>query len=73
MGYDNTGSPYDIMRTVKDGKFDQDAYRDYSPVFLPISFVLTYGVSFAALSSVLVHTWSESFHHTFGGTTLNGQ
>jgi len=35
---------------------DVAAYQNYSPLFLGTFFSLTYGVSFGALSSVIVHT-----------------
>lgn len=35
---------------------DVAAYKSYSPLFLGTFFSLTYGVSFGALSSVIVHT-----------------
>lgn len=35
---------------------DVAAYKEYSPLFLGTFFSLTYGVSFGALSSVIVHT-----------------
>jgi hypothetical protein len=36
--------------------FDREAYRKYSRVFLPITYVLSYGLQFAALASLLTHT-----------------
>lgn len=55
--YTNTGAPYDIMQVVTDGLFDVEKYRNYSPVFLPISFVMNYCLGFAALTAVVTHTY----------------
>lgn len=55
--FDNTGHPYDVSRILTpDFLFDQKAYEGYSPVYLPITYVLSYGVQFAALTSLVTHT-----------------
>ncbi|KAJ5772026.1 Oligopeptide transporter OPT superfamily [Penicillium odoratum] len=55
--FDNEGHPYDVSRILtSDFVFDQKAYEDYSPVYLPITYVLSYGVQFAALTSLVTHT-----------------
>jgi hypothetical protein len=55
--FDNTGRPYNVSRILtKEYFFDQKAYEDYSPVYLPITYVLSYGVQFAALTSLVSHT-----------------
>jgi hypothetical protein len=55
--FDNTGRPYNVSRILtKEFLFDQKAYEDYSPVYLPITYVLSYGVQFAALTSLVSHT-----------------
>lgn len=55
--FDNTGRPYKVSRILTpDFLFDQKAYEDYSPVYLPITYVLSYGVQFAALTSLVTHT-----------------
>lgn len=55
--FDNTGRPYKVSRILtKEFLFDQKAYEDYSPVYLPITYVLSYGVQFAALTSLVSHT-----------------
>ena len=55
--FDNTGKTYDVTRILTDDfVFDKEAYRKYSRVFLPITYVLSYGVQFAALASLLTHT-----------------
>ncbi|CAK7262797.1 hypothetical protein SEPCBS57363_000227 [Sporothrix epigloea] len=55
--FDNKGEVYDVSRILTSNfMFDEEAYRNYSRVFLPITYVLSYGVQFAGLSSLLTHT-----------------
>ncbi|KAJ5110719.1 hypothetical protein N7532_001254 [Penicillium argentinense] len=55
--FDNTGHPYNVSRILtSDFLFDKKAYDEYSPVYLPITYVLSYGVQFAALTSLVTHT-----------------
>lgn len=72
--FDNTGNVYDVSKILtKDFVFDRVAYGNYSRVFLPITYVLSYGVQFAGLAALLTHTacwhgkdiitqWKRSFH-----------
>jgi OPT family small oligopeptide transporter len=55
--FDNTGKVYDVSKILTpDFLFDREAYSKYSRVYLPITYVLSYGLQFAALSSLLTHT-----------------
>ncbi|KAJ9136480.1 OPT-domain-containing protein [Pleurostoma richardsiae] len=55
--FDNTGKVYDVSKILtKDFLFDREAYRNYSRVFLPITYVLSYGVQFAGLAALVTHT-----------------
>lgn len=55
--FDNKGKVYDVSRILtKEFVFDKEAYRSYSRVFLPITYVLSYGVQFAGLAALLTHT-----------------
>ena len=55
--FDDTGKPYDVSRILtRDYRFDPEAYRNYSKVYLPITYALSYGVQFAALSALVTHT-----------------
>jgi OPT family small oligopeptide transporter len=55
--FDNTGNIYDVSKILTpEFLFDKDAYRKYSRVYLPITYVLSYGLQFAALASLLTHT-----------------
>lgn len=54
--YDNTASPYNVSSILTpDFKLDVAAYEAYSPLYLSTTFSLCYGLSFATLSSLLVH------------------
>jgi OPT family small oligopeptide transporter len=55
--FDNRGEPYDVSKILtKDFVFDHNAYENYSRVFLPITYVLSYALQFAALSALITHT-----------------
>ncbi|KAH0844817.1 Glutathione transporter 1 [Fonsecaea pedrosoi] len=55
--FDNTGKPYDVSKILTPNfVFDKEAYDNYSKVYLPITYVLSYGVQFAALTALLTHT-----------------
>ncbi|KXX73898.1 Sexual differentiation process protein isp4 [Madurella mycetomatis] len=59
--YDNTGKHYDVSRVLSgDYTLDEEAYKNYSPLFLSTTFALAYGLSFAAISSLIVYTY---LHH----------
>ena len=77
--FDNTGKPYDVTKVLTpDFLFDREAYERYSPVYLPITYVLSYAVQFASLSALVTHTicwhgkdiWKQteqSFNHNDSG------
>lgn len=55
--FDNTGKVYDVARILTpEFLFDRAAYENYSRVFMPITYILSYGLQFAALASLLTHT-----------------
>ncbi|OMP82651.1 putative oligopeptide transporter [Diplodia seriata] len=55
--FDNTGKPYDVSKILTDNfLFDEKSYENYSRVFLPITYVLSYALQFAALTALLSHT-----------------
>jgi hypothetical protein len=60
--YDNTGLPYNASAILTDNIFDQAKYQAYSPVFMPITAALTWGMSFALYGGVIVHTFRTSDH-----------
>ncbi|PPQ81817.1 hypothetical protein CVT25_013653 [Psilocybe cyanescens] len=56
IAYDNTGSPYNITRVVNhDGTLNREAYAQYSPLYLPIAFVMSYGLSFLSITATITH------------------
>ncbi|KAK5144715.1 hypothetical protein LTR04_001483, partial [Oleoguttula sp. CCFEE 6159] len=55
--FDNTGKPYDVSKILTpDFLFDKEAYQNYSRVFLPVTYVLSYALQFAALAALITHT-----------------
>lgn len=57
QSYDNTGSVYNVTKILTpELELDLTKYEAYSPLFLSTTFSLTYGLSFAAISAVIVHT-----------------
>ena len=55
--YDRFGQIYNITRVLtSDYRFDPVAYNEYSPLFLPATFAMTYLVGFALLPSIIIHT-----------------
>ncbi|CAL1711504.1 unnamed protein product [Somion occarium] len=56
--YDRLGNPYNITRVLReDSTFDPVAFDNYSPLYLPASYAITYLVAFALSSCVVVHTF----------------
>ncbi|THC90533.1 hypothetical protein EYZ11_009996 [Aspergillus tanneri] len=54
--FDNKGQPYKVNRVMNpDGSVNAEAYRSYSPMFLPAGYAVTYGVAFANLTGIFVH------------------
>ncbi|EJT81694.1 hypothetical protein GGTG_01671 [Gaeumannomyces tritici R3-111a-1] len=59
--YDNTGAKYNVTRILtKDFTLDEEEYKKYSPLFISTTFAMAYGLSFAAIASLIVYTW---LHH----------
>jgi OPT family small oligopeptide transporter len=58
--YDNTGASYNVSRILTDDfRLDVEAYESYSPLFLSTTFALSYGLSFAAIASLIVYVYLE--------------
>ncbi|KAH7166496.1 OPT oligopeptide transporter protein-domain-containing protein [Dactylonectria macrodidyma] len=56
--FDNTGAAYNVSRVMNpDFSINDEAYAEYSPVFLSTTSVLSYGLGFASVTSILVHTY----------------
>jgi OPT family small oligopeptide transporter len=55
--FDNTGKIYNVSKILTpDFLFDREAYSQYSRVFLPVTYMLSYGMQFAGLAALLTHT-----------------
>jgi hypothetical protein len=66
--FDRFGDPYNITRVLKtDDTFNLTAYQEYSPLYLPATYAMTYLLAFALTTCVLVHTL---LYH--GRTLING-
>ncbi|CAE7113021.1 unnamed protein product [Rhizoctonia solani] len=55
--FDRWGEDYKPLNVIIDGQFDVEAYKAYSPLYISMTFALSYGLSFGALTSTVVHTW----------------
>ncbi|EEU46600.1 uncharacterized protein NECHADRAFT_38996 [Fusarium vanettenii 77-13-4] len=56
--YDNTGAPYNTTRILTpEFTLDEEEYKSYSPLFISTTFAMSYGLSFAAISSLVVYTY----------------
>ncbi|EGO00748.1 hypothetical protein SERLA73DRAFT_167007 [Serpula lacrymans var. lacrymans S7.3] len=66
--YDRFGKLYDVSRVLTpQGLFNQTAYDEYSPLYLPATYAVTYLLAFALSTCVIVHT---ILYH--GRSLLNG-
>ena len=66
--YDRFGDPYDVKRVLNDDhEFDPAKFAEYSPLYLPASFAITFLIAFALSSTMIVHT---VLYH--GKTVLHG-
>lgn len=55
--YDRFGNTYDVARVLNpDRSLNTTAYDEYSPLYLPGAYAITYLVAFTLSSAVLVHT-----------------
>lgn len=56
--FDNLGKTYNTTRVLNpDFTLNEEAYKAYSPLFISTSFAVTYGLSFAAITSLIVYTY----------------
>lgn len=56
--YDNTAKKYNVTRVLtKDLVFNEEAYKNYSPLFVPFSYLLSYALNFAAVMALFVHCY----------------
>jgi OPT oligopeptide transporter protein len=58
QAFDNAGNVYNLSRVVNpDGSFNSQAYQAYSPLFLPAAIAILYGLQFASITALVVHTF----------------
>ncbi|MCJ1324781.1 hypothetical protein MMC10_001443 [Thelotrema lepadinum] len=55
--FDNHGKVYDVSKILTpDFVFDEEAFKKYSPIYLPVTYFLSYAVQFAGLTALVTHT-----------------
>lgn len=61
--YDRYGAEYDVQSVINtEQSFNQTAYKEYSPLYMPVTYVAVYCIAFTLSTAVLVHT--ALFHGT---------
>ncbi|KAK2627016.1 hypothetical protein QTJ16_004191 [Diplocarpon rosae] len=56
--FDNTGASYNMTRVIDENlNFVLSNYEAYSPMYISLAYSLTYGLSFAAVTSMVFHTY----------------
>lgn len=56
--YDNMGNAFNVSRIVTpELTLNVQAYQEYSPLFISTTFAISYGLSFATITSLIVYTW----------------
>lgn len=54
--YDNTQNKYNVTKILNDDfSINFEKYKQYSPVYVPFSYLLSYALNFAAVTAVFVH------------------
>jgi hypothetical protein len=55
--YDRFGNTYNVSLILQpDDRFNETAYQEYSKLYLPATYAMTYFLGFALMTGVLVHT-----------------
>jgi hypothetical protein len=60
QAFSNTGLPYDPTAIITNGQFDAEKYRAYSPLFISTTAQISYAMSFAGFTAIIVHTFCAS-------------
>lgn len=72
--YDNTGQVYDVSKIVDaSGNFLEAQYKEYSPIFMPATFALSYGLSFAVMACLPVHIFLYYWRDMWGAVKGDGK
>lgn len=54
--YDNTKTKYNVSKVLNSKlEFNEEAYQNYSPLFVPFSYLLSYALNFAGVIALIVH------------------
>jgi OPT family small oligopeptide transporter len=57
--YNNKGEVYNVTKVIDKNSslasLDLEAYRAYSPLYLPVAFAMSYGLSFLAITATVTH------------------
>jgi len=56
LSFDRFGQEYDPTLILTNGEFDLEKYEAYSPMYISITFAVSYAVQFAAFTALIVHT-----------------
>ena len=57
MPYDRFGNQYNVSRVLTaDNRFNATAYDEYSHLYLPATYAMTYVLALALFTCVIVHT-----------------
>ena len=56
--FDRYGNSYNVTAiTNSDASLNAEKYESYSPLFLSTTFAMSYGLSFASITSIITHTF----------------
>ncbi|EIM86112.1 OPT oligopeptide transporter [Stereum hirsutum FP-91666 SS1] len=78
--FDNTGASYNITKVVNsDLTFNLEKYKEYSPMYISMAYSISYGLNFAAITGIIVHTylyngaeiWAKLRNATSGGEDIH--
>ncbi len=59
--FDNTAKKYNVSKVLdKKMVLNEEAYHKYSPLYVPFSYLMSYALNFAAVTSLFVHCY---FYH----------
>ena len=48
--YNNKGGTFDVSQVLTNNRFDEEKYKQYSPLFLPTAFAISYALSFTSVT-----------------------
>lgn len=55
--FDNRGNPYNVSKVLTSTfSLNEKVYKEYSPMLIPFSYIMSYGLNFAAVSAIFVHS-----------------